>query len=530
MEKENTKKGPVVLVILDGWGEWDNVIGNAVAQADLPTFDYLNANYPKLLLDASGPSVGLPWGVYGNSEVGHQTIGSGQIIFQYLSVIDSAIQSGELAKKEILIDIIENLIETGKALHLWGLVSDGGVHSHIDHILNILETARDKGLKKVFVHFISDGRDTNQRVAKGFVKKLEDKMADLGVGQIASLGGRYFAMDRNNNWDRIEKAYKTFIGQGERKIKDVSTAIDEMYKEDITDEYFEPSVVVGEDGQAIGALENGDALFCFNFRKDRARQMTSVFLRDDFKNFDIQDGPKVEYICMTEYDADLSHNVLFVPQKITTRVAELISKKGLKQLRIAETEKFAHVTYFFNGGVNTPYEGEDRIFVPSKNCKSYADVPEMSAYEVTDKLLEQVEAEKHDFILVNYANSDMVGHTGVLEAGIETCEVVDKCLSKLIEAVLNKNGQLIISADHGNIEEMFKVETGAVDTEHSTNPVPCWLVSNDLKQDKPLEPGMFSSAECIIADLAPTVLELLDIEAPRKMNGRSLVKLFYREA
>lgn len=520
--KKRFVKGPVVLVILDGWGEWDNVIGNPVKLAKLPTFDMLDKHYPKLLLDASGPSVGLPWGVYGNSEVGHQTIGSGQIIFQYLPVIDTAIQTGEIEHKPALFNSIERLKENDGALHLWGICSDGGVHSHINHLLIILDIAKKNNLKKVYIHFIADGRDTSQKVALKFVKQIQNKLAEIGIGKIASICGRYFAMDRNNNWDRIEKAYLAMAKGRGIMANDPIGAINDQYANGGSDEYLEPISII-EQGMPVGIINDKDLVFCFNYRKDRSRQMTKAFISDDFDNFIIDKRPQIDYLCMTEYEEGLSDNVIFSSQKITTRVGEILSKNNLKQLRTAETEKFAHVTYFFNGGLSAPFPGEDRIIVPSKNCKSYAEMPEMSAFEVTEKLMEALGKEKYDFILVNYANSDMVGHTGVLKAGIKACEAVDECLNKLINVVLKKDGCLLITADHGNIEEMIKIETGKVDTEHSVNPVPCWFVFSGNKNTEPLIPKGFRLNKSIIADLAPTILELFGIKTPHEMSGKSLL-------
>ncbi|MCK5416261.1 2,3-bisphosphoglycerate-independent phosphoglycerate mutase [Candidatus Parcubacteria bacterium] len=525
MKKKVAKRIPVVLVILDGWGEWGNTVGNAVAHANTPTIDRLNKNYPKLLLNASGPAVGLPWGVYGNSEVGHQTIGSGQIIFQYLPVINSSIQDHEFEEKELLIETFNYLKNNKRALHLWGLCSDGGVHAHIDHLFAILDIAKKRGLVDVFIHVVTDGRDTRPKDAVKFVEQLQRKIKEIKIGKIATVSGRYFSMDRNNNWDRIEKAYKAMIKCEGRKAQDPLHAINMQYKKGKGDEYLEPTVIVDENNMPVGKINNNDTIFCFNYRRDRSRQMTRVFTETGFNRFNLIDEVNINYVCMTEYEEGLSENILFGPQKITTRIGEILSQNNYKQLRIAETEKFAHVTYFFNGGKSQPFLDEDRIFIPSKNCESYAEIPEMSAFEITEKLIKVVKKGKHDFILVNYANSDMVGHTGILSAGIKACEVVDKCLEQLIEVVLKKDGCLIITADHGNIEEMIKMETGEVDTEHSINPVPCWFVAQDAKQN-PLSSKALSS-DYVIADIAPTILELFNIKSPKEMNGESFLDFLY---
>ncbi len=524
--KERFKKGPVVLVILDGWGEWDNAIGNPIKHAHLPTFEMLDKNYPKLLLEASGPAVGLPWGVYGNSEVGHQTLGSGQIIFQYLPVIDAAIQTGEIENKESLRKVFAKLKENKGTLHFWGLCSDGGVHSNIDHLFVLFDIARDKGIKDIVFHVVTDGRDTTQKEAIGFVERIQSRIKKAGVGKIASVSGRYYTMDRNNNWDRIEKAYLAMVSGVGEKFSDPVEAIEKQYKDGNMDEYLEPVVIVDKEDNPVATIQDNDAVFCFNYRKDRARQMTKAFILDDVVEFKTKDRPQVDYICMTEYEEGLGENIIFSPQKITTRLGDILSKNNLTQLRTAETEKFAHVTYFFNGGLEEPFLGEKRLFVPSKNCKSYADKPEMSAFEVTDGLIKAFDKDFYDFVLINYANSDMVGHTGVFEAGVKTCEVVDVCLKKLMDFVLEKDGCLLVTADHGNIEEMIKIETGQTDTEHSANPVPCWFVSPECRGEYSIDKQNYFHGSFMIADLAPTILDLFGIKKPSKMTGKSILKFF----
>jgi len=520
-----TKK-PLVLVILDGWGEWDNVIGNAVAQAKLPTIDKLNLYYPKIRLQASGVAAGLPWKEVGNSEVGHQTLGSGQVICQLLPTIDASILDGDFFKKELIIQAIEKSKRDNSSIHLMGLLSDGGVHSHIDHLLALISSFGEKGIKNVFVHAITDGRDTSPKSAKTYLKKLDDALKENNVGQIATLAGRYFTMDRNDNWDRIEKAYAAMVEGKGIKETDPFNAVDNQYKKDVTDEYLLPVNITDVSGNPIGLIKENDTVICFNFRKDRSRQITRAFVDENFSEFkEVQPIKNVNYICFTEYEEGLSSNILFPQAKITTCFGEIISQKNLNQLRIAETEKYAHVTYFFNGGKEDPFPGEDRILVPSKKNASYAEIPEMSAQEVTDKLLEAIEKEIYDFILVNYANSDMVGHTGVLKAGIKAVEFVDQCLDKLIKEVLQRDGQLIVTADHGNIEEMINLQTGEIDTKHSINPVPCWLVTANNHRATPLKEAPDPEICGLLSDIAPTLLHILEIEKPEQMSGESLLDL-----
>ena len=515
---------PVVLVILDGWGEWDTKMGNPLANAHLPTIDHLNAHYPKLLLEASGLSVGLPWGVFGNSEVGHQTIGSGQIIYHYLPTITASIHSGTFFRNPVLLDAMATVKKNGSKLHLLGLASGGGVHSHIDHLYALLEMAKRQGINKVFIHALTDGRDTPTNVGVNFISEIVKRAAEIGVGRIASLAGRYYTMDRNRNWDRLEKAVGVYVRGEGIKAKDPVAAIQEQYRKKLTDEYLEPTVIVDENDKAVGLIENGDVVINFNFRADRARQISHVFCATRFDKFKNPELPQVKYYGFTQYEKSLPMPVVFPPQEITTRVAEILAHHNKRQLRISEMEKFAHVTYFFNGGVAEPFPGEDRIFVPSKNAPSYATVPEMSAYEVSAKLSAAIKKNKYDFILVNYANPDMVGHTGDFKAGIRAVEVVDGCLGKLIAQVFEAGGCLLVTADHGNIEEMVNLETGQIDTQHSNNPVPFWLVTPDNKKQPHDSAAITDNMGGMIADVAPTVLRLLNIQKPKAMIGVNLLE------
>lgn len=516
---------PVMLVILDGWGEWDTELGNPITSAKTPTIDMLDQHYPKILLEASGPVVGLPWGIFGNSEVGHQTIGSGQVEYQFLPKIDMAISSKMFYKNEVLQDTFNWVKEKNSKLHLIGLTSDGGVHSHINHLIALIEAAKDYGIKEVYIHAITDGRDTSPESGIEFISNILSATEKFQTGKLATIVGRFYAMDRNNNWDRTEKAVRAYtLGEGNNEVEPIA-AIRKQYRNGVYDEYLEPIVLIDEKLNPIGKIEDDDAIICFNFRKDRSKQITKVFAVPDFNVLNIETPKNIKYTCFAEYEPNLPVGVLFYPEEITTRVGEIISKNFKKQLRIAETEKFAHVTYFFNCGIAKPFKNEERIFVPSKNVPSYADLPEMSAYEVTEKLVNAVKTKDFDFILVNYANPDMVGHTGNFSAGVKAIEVVDECLGRVIHETLKKRGCLLITADHGNVEEMINLQTGEKDTEHSTNPVPCWLVTPDNYQNQLIQDVKGTEVECMIADLAPTILELLGIEPPEEMVGQSLLDL-----
>jgi 2,3-bisphosphoglycerate-independent phosphoglycerate mutase len=521
------KYKPIVLVVLDGWGQWENKQGNAIAQANLPTFQKLDRYYPKTLLQASGMAVGLPWGVFGNSEVGHQTMGSGQIIYQFLPIITAQIESGEIFQNKVLLDAVAHVKQHNSKLHFLGLVSDGGVHSHIDHLLSLLDFAKEQQLQDVFIHAITDGRDTPPKSARDYIYKLVEKTKSEGVGQIATLSGRYYTMDRNNNWDRIEKSFNAFTQGTGIAETDPLIAIENQYQQGITDEYFKPVNFVDAKKKPIGLIEKNDAIVCFNYRKDRARQITKAFSIKEFNEFQNAKRPKkIKYVCFSEYEKGLPVDIVFPPQEISTRIGYILSEYNLRQLRIAETEKYAHVTYFFNGGMEKPFKGEERIVVLSKKVQSYADAPEMSAQEVTDKLVDSVDNRRFDFILVNYANPDMVGHTGDVEAGIKAVEFVDLCLKRLIKSVLKKGGCLIITADHGNVEEMINLRTGERDTEHSTNPVPCWFVTPQNHRDAPLPQAPVSKIEGMLVDIPPTILELFNILKPGQMVGQSLLEVF----
>jgi len=524
------QKGPLVLCILDGWGETNETRGNPLAKAKLPVIDNLDDCYPKTYLQASGIAVGLPWGVVGNSEVGHQSMGTGQIIYQKLPIINTSIQDGTFFRNQVLLDNIEFAKKNKSKIHLFGLVSDGGVHSHIEHLFALLEVMKTNDFNDVYIHVVTDGRDTAPQSAQVFINDLLTKIKQIGVGEIATVSGRYYPMDRSQNWERIEKAYKAMVyGEG-NKASSVLEAIDKSYKEDVNDEFIKPVVIERDKDKPVAKVEESDVFLCFNFRKDRAKQIIKAFALNDFDKFkEIKPIKNVKPVCFTEYESGLNADIIFPSQMITSRVGEEIERAKLRQMRIAETEKFAHVTYFFDGGKILDYKNENKVHILSKKIDSYAKLPEMSAQEVTDEINKALEnkEERPDFILVNYANPDMVGHTGDIKAGIKAVEFTDKCLGEIIEKTLSLNGTLIVTADHGNVEEMVNLSTGEEDTEHSNNPVPCWLVSNSgyekNRQPRPLEIGGF------LADIAPTILDILKIKKPDKMTGSSLLSIFEDE-
>ncbi|MDA3815024.1 MAG: 2,3-bisphosphoglycerate-independent phosphoglycerate mutase [Patescibacteria group bacterium] len=515
---------PVTMIVLDGWGESPEIAGNAIKKANIPTIDTLNRYYPKTFLQASGISVGLPWGECGNSEVGHQSMGAGRVIYQNLPKITLAIEDGSFFKNEAFLKAVTATKEDNSALHLVGLISDGGVHSDINHLFALLELSKDKNLKKVFIHAITDGRDTSPKIAKEYIKKIQEKIKQLEIGKIATISGRYYTMDRNKNFDRLEKSLDAMINGNCITAEDPLVAIEDQYQENLNDEHLKPIVLVDENKQAIAKIKEEDEIIFFNFRKDRAIQLAQSFtdLKIKEEEFKIK-IPKVHFTAMTEYMSGLDMDVAFPPETSPTCLGKIISENKKKQLRIAETEKYAHVTYFFNVGEEKPFPGEERIVVPSKNVPSYDKIPEMSAPEITEKILIEIGKDKFDFILLNFANSDMVGHTGNVQATIKAVEIIDDCLKKIIATVLEKNGCLLITADHGNAEEMIDLRTGEKITEHSNNPVPCWLVTPENKRKRPLpiEPEIENGG--MLCDLAPTILDLMGIEKDPKINCESLI-------
>ena len=504
-------KKPVLLCIMDGFGWVPNeTYGNAVVAAKTPHLDALMAKYPMTTINASGMAVGLPDGQMGNSEVGHTNMGAGRIVYQQLTLITKSIRDGEMFKNPVLVKNMKAAIEAGKAIHLMGLVGTGGVHSHADHWFGVLEMAKHMGAKEVYLHCITDGRDTDPHAGKGFLADLQAKLDELGVGKIASVSGRYYAMDRDNNWDREEKAYAAFVyGEGNHAAN-AQEAIEASYADDKTDEFVLPCVTC--EG---GRVQDGDTVIFMNFRPDRARQMTRIFCDDAFTGFERRGGRKqVHYVCMAEYDATMPNcEVAYPPVELKNVLGQYLSENGKTQLRIAETEKYAHVTFFFNGGVEAPYEGEDRCVIPSPKVATYDLKPEMSAPEVADECVKRIESGKYDVVILNFANCDMVGHTGVFEAAVKAVEAVDAAVEKVVTAVLNAGGCAFLTADHGNAEKM-KNPDGTPFTAHTTNVVPFVAIGcGDVK---------LREGGCL-ADIAPTMLPYIGLPVPAEMTGKSII-------
>ena len=497
-------------MILDGWGIAPASSSNAASLARTPNLDKYFANYPHTQLESSGLEVGLPAGQIGNSEVGHLNIGSGRIIYQSLTRISKSITDGDFFTNPVLVQVMDQVKASGKALHLLGLLSDGGVHSHITHIIALLEMAQKHGLSKVYVHAFLDGRDVPPQSALTYVEQLEHAMETIGVGKIATVSGRYYAMDRDKRWERLAKAYATVVqGAGERAVS-ATTGIQASYAAGVTDEFVIPFAVEGVDGR----IQAGDGVIFANFRPDRAREITRAIIDEDFPYFERPASARpVHFACMAQYDATIAAPVAYPPEEINDTLGQVVAERGLQQLRIAETEKYAHVTFFFNGGVEEPNKNEERILIPSPKVATYDLQPEMSAEEVTQALLTELDKDKFDVVILNFANPDMVGHTGVLEAAIKAMEKVDECVGRIVEKVLSLDGSVCICADHGNLEKMAEAD-GEPNTAHTTNPVPFILISKEQHQ---LHQG-------ILADIAPTMLELLHIPQPKAMTGKSLIE------
>ena len=501
-------KKPLVLMILDGFGIAP-VEGNAIAAANKPNLDKIFAENPHTQIGASGMDVGLPDGQMGNSEVGHTNIGAGRIVYQELTRITKSAQDGDMDKNEALLKAMNNAKDNGKALHFMGLLSDGGVHSHNTHLYALLEMAKRVGVEKVFVHCFMDGRDVPPSSGKDYVKELMDKLEEIGVGKIATVMGRYYAMDRDNRWERVEKAYAAMVyGEGEQADCPLC-AMQNSYDKEVTDEFVVPTVVKGAE-----PISEGDSVIFYNFRPDRAREITRTLVDPDFTGFERKKGFfPLTYVCMTQYDATMPNvEVAYKPESLVNTFGEYISNKGLTQLRIAETEKYAHVTFFFNGGVEKQYPGEDRILVKSPAVATYDLQPEMSAYEVTDKMVEAVKSGKYDALILNYANCDMVGHTGVFEAAVKAVEAVDTCVGRVVEAVKEMGGCVLLTADHGNADKMVD-DDGTPFTAHTTNPVPFCVINHPCQLR---EGGR-------LADIAPTMLKVLGLEQPAEMTGESII-------
>ena len=505
----------VMLMILDGLGLNENENANAFKLASTPTLDRLMKQNPSTILHTSGLDVGLPEGQMGNSEVGHTNIGAGRIVYQELTRITKDIENGDFFSNEELVLAIEHCKKNNSKLHIMGLLSDGGVHSHTRHLYALLELAKRKDFENVFIHCFLDGRDTPPASAEYYIIDLQQKIEEKQVGKIATLIGRFYAMDRDKRWDRVEKAYNALVnGEGEYSTNPIN-AIETEYQKEQFDEFIEPIIIVNNENKPVAKIEKNDAVIFFNYRPDRAREITRTLVDKEFNEFKIKKDLNLYYVCFTEYDKTMPNvKIAFKPTKLKNTFGEYVSQKGLKQLRIAETEKYAHVTFFFNGGEEKQYVGEDRILIPSPKVKTYDMKPEMSAKEVTDKVVEAINSKKYNSIILNYANPDMVGHTGNLEAAIKAVEFIDKCVSRVEEAINNVNGILLITADHGNAEQMIDYVTGEPHTAHTTNPVPFILVGKDNEKLK----------EGKLADLAPTMLHLLGLEIPQEMTGKILTQ------
>jgi 2,3-bisphosphoglycerate-independent phosphoglycerate mutase len=511
----NQKRGPLALIIIDGWGYSARREGNAIALAATPYYDELCENYPQTLLEASGTRVGLPAGVMGNSEVGHLNIGAGRVIRMDVSRVDHEIATGEFFRNEVLLAAVNEARKRGTALHLMGLVSDGQVHSSQEHLYALLRLAKQCGLERVFIHCFLDGRDTPPSSASQYVAALRKKIEEIGCGQIASVIGRYYAMDRDKRWERTERAYELLVkGKGERATDPVA-AIRRSYEQGVTDEFVEPIVVVGSNGEPVATIQEGDAVVSFNFRPDRARQLTRALTISGFPEFDVSGRPQIHFVCFTVYDRSFPLPVAFAPRDHKNVLAEVWEKICVRNYRLAETEKYAHVTYFFNGGVEKEYGCERRLLVPSPKIATYDLQPEMSAFKVTDKVLDGIEEGETDIFIVNFANPDMVGHTGKLDKTIEACQYVDTCIGWLTKGIRQAGGVTLITADHGNAEQMIDPESGGPHTAHTTNPVPFHLIDEASR-------GVKLRAGGALEDIAPTVLGLLGNEKPEEMTGRDL--------
>ena len=509
------KEKLTMLMILDGFGDNPNKDGNAIKMAKTPNIDRLMKKYSNVDIGTSGLAVGLPEGQMGNSEVGHTNIGAGRIVYQELTRITKSIEDGDFFSNPEFIAAIENCKKNNSKLHILGLVSDGGVHSHNRHLYGLLEMAKRRDFEDVYVHCFLDGRDTPPASAESYILKLQDKMNEKGVGKIASLSGRFYAMDRDKRWQRVQKCYDALVNGKGNKASSSIKAIEDSYQKEVFDEFVEPTVICNGD-EPVATIGKNDSVIFFNFRPDRAREITRAIVDPDFDGFETKKDLNTYFVCFTSYDETMPNvHIAFKKEPLKNTFGEYISDKGYTQLRIAETEKYAHVTFFFNGGEEKQYEGEDRILVPSPKVETYDMKPEMSAYEVTDKVLEAISQDKYDAIILNYANTDMVGHTGSLAAAIKAVEAVDECVGKVVKLVEEKQGNLLITADHGNAEQMIDYKTGEPHTAHTTNPVPLILVTANEKLK------LKSGGK--LADLAPTMLDLMNLEKPEEMTGTSLL-------
>ena len=509
-------KKPTVLLILDGYGLNEKEEGNAIKQAKTPVMDRLMKEYPFVQGSASGMSVGLPDGQMGNSEVGHLNMGAGRIVYQELTRITKEIEEGTFFENEALVKAMENVKKNDSALHFYGLLSDGGVHSHNTHMYGVLEMAKKFGIEKVYFHAFLDGRDTPPASAADYMQQMVDKMAEIGVGEVATVSGRYYAMDRDTNWDRTEKAYVALTKGEGVKATDPVQAIKDSYAQDVTDEFMLPTVIE-KDGKPVATIQDNDSVVFCNFRPDRARQITRAFCADDFDGFNREKKLNLVYVCFTEYDVTIPNtDIAFKKEEIVNTFGEWIANNGMKQARIAETEKYAHVTFFFNGGIEEPNKNEDRVLVDSpKYVPTYDKKPRMSVYTVCDELSKAIVDGDYDVIICNFANPDMVGHTGVLPSAIKAIEAIDECVGEVVNFVEQVGGQMFITADHGNAEQLIDYETGEPHTAHTTNPVPFILVNAD--------PGVKLAEGGVLADIVPTMIDMMGMEQPKEMTGHSLL-------
>lgn len=523
---------PVVLLVFDGFGIAPPSRGNAITLANMPNYGQFIHQYPAITLQASGEVVGLPWGEMGNSEVGHLNIGGGKIVYQSLPFINKAIFDGSFYTNKQFLNVIEHVKQNNSKLHLMGLVSDGGIHSSQNHLYALLELCQKQQVKEVYIHAFLDGRDTPHNAALNFIQQLHQRLQKMGFGKIATLSGRFWGMDRDNHWERIEASYLAITdGVAKQTATDPVQAIESSYQRAVFDEEVEPTVIVGADGKPVATVADGDAMIFFNFRADRARQLTKAFVLPAFNRFNRrQYYQNFPFVTMMEYEKNLPVKIAFVPDQITQPIARVISEANMNQLHIAETEKYAHVTFFINGGREEPFPNEDRIMIPSPRVSSYAEVPGMSAYAVRDAVIQGMSSGKYHFVVANFANADMVGHTGNLAAAKQAVECLDKCLGDIVAAALQIDATVLVTADHGNAESMYNLQTGEIDKEHSTSPVPLLIIGNRWAQVKPLWPPVpmndLSQLQPmgVLSDVAPTILRLLGLPAPAEMTARSLVQ------
>lgn len=511
---------PYILIIRDGWGynpQDSTDKFNAIKQADTPVDDMLMSEYPNCLIETSGEDVGLPAGTMGNSEVGHQNLGAGRVIDQASVRITKSIRQGDFFENRTLLEAMNNAKNNGGKVHLMGLCSDIGVHSLLGHLYGLLEMAKRNGVKDIFLHAFTDGRDSPPTSGKGYLKDIESKMNEIGVGKVASVAGRFYAMDRDNRWERVEQAYRCLTEAQGLKAASANEAIESSYKREETDEFIKPTAITDPSGQPLATVQDGDSVIFFNFRGDRPREITRAFVDEQFDGFDRKVKPDVYYVCMTQYDRNIPAAVAFEPAPKAKNIAgEYFSELGLKQFRCAETEKYAHVTFFFNGGREEPFQGEDRQIIPSPKVATYDTKPEMSAYEVCDEVLKRIESDKYDVIIMNFANPDMVGHTGSLEAAVKAARTVDECVGKILDAIKAKSGGAVVTADHGNFECMWDNANDMEHTAHTVGTVPCIVVDDRFKERKMRDGGR-------LADVVPTLLEIMGLKKPEEMTGQSLL-------